>query len=130
VLAKSARSREVSSTADGRDGNGVQNIITAELNGKGYECFLPLHKTRRRWSGRFKESEQHTHLSLATDSPEPRRIPSPEFGKVIEQPQVGGLHHRYERRAAESALARDRLPLHLLAWKNLRLRLSVASAVT
>jgi hypothetical protein len=77
-----------------------ENIITAQLNGKGYEWFLPLHKTRRRWSDRFKESEQHTHLSLATDSPEPRPILSPELGKVIEQPQVGGLHHRSERRAA------------------------------
>jgi hypothetical protein len=43
---------------------------------------------------------------------------------------VGGLHHRYERRAAWIALTRDRLPLHLLAWKNLRLWLSVAGAVT
>ena len=77
-----------------------ENIATAELNGNDYEWFLPLHKTRRRWSDRFKESEQHTHLSLATDSPEPRRIPSLELGKVVEQPPVGGLHHRYERRAA------------------------------
>jgi hypothetical protein len=68
-----------------------KNIITAELNGKGYECFPPLHKTRRRWSGRFKESEQHTHLLLATDSPEPRPILSPELGEVIEQPQLEGF---------------------------------------
>ena len=41
-----------------------------------------------------------THLSLAKDSPEPRAIQSPEAGTVIELPQVGGLHHRCERRAA------------------------------
>ena len=41
-----------------------------------------------------------THLSLDKDSPEPRAIQSTEAGTVIELPQVGGLHHRYERRAA------------------------------
>ena len=41
-----------------------------------------------------------THLSLAKDAPERRAIQRPEMGEVIEVPQVGGLHHRYERRAA------------------------------
>ena len=41
-----------------------------------------------------------THLSLAKDTPESRAIQPPEMGEVIEIPQVGGLHHRYERRAA------------------------------
>jgi transposase InsO family protein len=41
-----------------------------------------------------------THLSLAKDSPEPRPIQAPEAGRIIAIPQVGGLHHRYERRAA------------------------------
>jgi putative transposase len=40
------------------------------------------------------------HLSLEKDSPEPRAIEPPEMGEVIALPQVGGLHHRYERRAA------------------------------
>src|SRR5712692_9097939 len=40
------------------------------------------------------------HLSLAKDAPEPRPIPRPERGPVVAVPQVGGLHHRYERRAA------------------------------
>jgi transposase InsO family protein len=40
------------------------------------------------------------HLSLAKDSPEPREVHPPELGRVISIPQVGGLHHRYERRAA------------------------------
>src|ERR1700739_123322 len=34
-----------------------ENIAAAHLSGKGYECFLPLYKTRRRWSDRFKEME-------------------------------------------------------------------------
>jgi putative transposase len=41
-----------------------------------------------------------THLSLGKDSPEPRPIQPPEMGSVVAVPQVGGLHHRYERRAA------------------------------
>ena len=41
-----------------------------------------------------------THLSLGKDSPEPRSIQPPEMGRVVGVPQVGGLHHRYERRAA------------------------------
>ena len=41
-----------------------------------------------------------THLSLKKESPEPREVQYPDQGKVIEFSQVGGLHHRYERRAA------------------------------
>jgi transposase InsO family protein len=41
-----------------------------------------------------------THLSLGKDSPEPRSIQPAALGLVVAVPQVGGLHHRYERRAA------------------------------
>lgn len=41
-----------------------------------------------------------THLSLDKDAPIPRVIQPPELGSIVESPQVGGLHHRYERRAA------------------------------
>ena len=41
-----------------------------------------------------------THLSLEKDSPDPRLIEPREMGRVVALPQVGGLHHRYERRAA------------------------------
>ncbi len=41
-----------------------------------------------------------THLSLVKDAPEPRAIQPPETGEVVEIAEVGGLHHRYERRAA------------------------------
>lgn len=44
--------------------------------------------------------QSRTHLSLAKDAPEPRPVHSPELGNVVAIPQVGGLHHRYERRAA------------------------------
>jgi len=35
-----------------------ETIVAAHLGGKGYEWFLPLYKSRRRWSDRFKELEQ------------------------------------------------------------------------
>lgn len=41
-----------------------------------------------------------THLSLGKDSPEPRSIQPEHMGRVVALPQVGRLHHRYERRAA------------------------------
>jgi transposase InsO family protein len=41
-----------------------------------------------------------THLSLGKDSPEPRSVQPPAMGSVVAVSQVGGLHHRYERRAA------------------------------
>ena len=41
-----------------------------------------------------------THLSLEKDCPEPRPVEPPGQGKIIAFPQAGGLHHRYERRAA------------------------------
>jgi transposase InsO family protein len=41
-----------------------------------------------------------THLALEKDAPESRAIQPRETGIVVELPQVGGLHHRYERRAA------------------------------
>ncbi len=37
---------------------------------------------------------------LAKDAPVARPVQPPSMGRVIEIPQVGGLHHRYERRAA------------------------------
>jgi transposase InsO family protein len=41
-----------------------------------------------------------THLSLQMDCPHPREVQTVECGSVVEIAEVGGLHHRYERRAA------------------------------
>jgi len=41
-----------------------------------------------------------THLSLGKDSPTSRPVSSSSTGRVVEIPQVNGLHHRYERAAA------------------------------
>ena len=41
-----------------------------------------------------------THLALQKDCPEPRRAQTPDAGPIVSIPEIGGLHHRYERRAA------------------------------
>ncbi len=41
-----------------------------------------------------------THLSLGKDAPTTREVQPPELGCVIEMPVLGGLHHRYLRKAA------------------------------
>src|SRR5580704_11034381 len=41
-----------------------------------------------------------THLSWGKDWPQPRSIQPAKMGSVVALPQVGGLHHRYERRVA------------------------------
>jgi putative transposase len=41
-----------------------------------------------------------THLSLDKDAPIPRPVTPPAGGDIVAIPEVGGLHHRYERRAA------------------------------
>ena len=40
-------------------------------------------------------NEARAHLSLAKDAPISR--PIERFGRVIAEPMVGGLHHRYAR---------------------------------
>ncbi len=41
-----------------------------------------------------------THLSLEKDAPTPRPVQAISEGRVVGVAEVGGLHHRYERRAA------------------------------
>lgn len=41
-----------------------------------------------------------THLGLEKDAPDPRAVSPPSAGVIIAIPEVGGLHHRYERQAA------------------------------
>ncbi len=46
------------------------------------------------------DTASRTHLALEKDAPLPRPVAPPTAGRVVAIPQVGGLHHRYERRAA------------------------------
>jgi putative transposase len=41
-----------------------------------------------------------THLALEKDAPISRLVMPPSAGCIVATPQVGGLHHRYDRAAA------------------------------
>ena len=41
-----------------------------------------------------------THLSLDKDAPDGRPVQPPDAGNIVAFPEIGGLHHRYERLAA------------------------------
>jgi putative transposase len=41
-----------------------------------------------------------THLGLQKDTPDSRPVQFAKAGAIVSIPEVGGLHHRYERRAA------------------------------
>ena len=43
---------------------------------------------------------KRVHLALEKDTPEPRPIQPPEYGRIVSIPVLGALHDRYERRAA------------------------------
>ena len=55
----------------------------------------------RRVLSRYVDYSQRwrKHLSLAMDAPDRRPVQLPDRGAVA-VPEVGGLHHHYERRAA------------------------------
>jgi putative transposase len=57
-----------------------------------------LRRVLRRYFSYYHRTR--CHLSLDGDAPKPRAVQGPELGKVIELPEVGGLHHRYVRPAA------------------------------
>jgi putative transposase len=70
------------------------------------ECLdhvIILHERhlRRLLTGYFQYYQHwRTHRALAMDCPAPRPVQWPEVGSIREVPEVGGLHHHYERRAA------------------------------
>jgi putative transposase len=57
-----------------------------------------LRRILRSYFGYYHRTR--THLSVGKDAPETRPVQPPEAGAVLEIAEVGGLHHRYERRAA------------------------------
>ncbi len=44
-------------------------------------------------------NESRPHLSLKRNTPVPRELEPPSRGRIVAIPQVGGLHHRYQRAA-------------------------------
>ena len=57
-----------------------------------------LRKILRSYLAYYHDSR--THLGLAGDCPKPREVEPVKRGSVVALPVLGGLHHRYTRRAA------------------------------
>ena len=57
------------------------------------------HLRRRLHSYFTYYHDARTHLALAKRCPNPRLIESPNQGRIISLPHVGGLHHEYRRAA-------------------------------
>ena len=61
---------------------------------------IERHRRRLRTAYFAYYHRARTRLALEKDAPDGRRIEPPELGAIIPIPEVGGLHHRYVRRAA------------------------------
>jgi len=90
-----------------------QNAFAERLIGSiRRECLDHVVVLNRRHLRRLLKSyfayyhRSRTHLALSKDAPD-RRAVMPN-GKIIAIPEVGGLHHRYERRAAITSIASTR----------------------
>ena len=65
-------------------------LLYALPNADDFECDQDPNALREELA-----SEARTHLSLGKDAPISR--PIERFGRIIAEPVVGGLHHRYVR---------------------------------
>jgi putative transposase len=57
-----------------------------------------LRRVLRAYVAYYQRSR--THLALGKDAPETRPVQPAGAGRIVARPEVGGLHHRYERQAA------------------------------
>jgi len=55
---------------------------------------------RRECFDHLRYNQDRGHLALGKDAPLHRPVEGPGLGKVVALPRLGGLHHRYCRRAA------------------------------
>jgi putative transposase len=57
------------------------------------------HLRRRLLSYLAYYNTARPHQALGDNSPRPREVQPPAYGRIVALPQVGGLHHRYQRAA-------------------------------
>ncbi|MSO21263.1 MAG: transposase [Acidobacteria bacterium] len=83
--------------------NGYVERLIGSIRRECLDHFLVLNETslRKILRSYFQYYERtRTHLALEKNAPQPREVFKPDRGGIVEFPEVGGLHHRYERRAA------------------------------
>jgi hypothetical protein len=72
--------------------------ISGVLGRGGYEGIRHLRRILTAYFTYYHGAR--THLSLDKDAPDGRSTQPPGLGPIFPIPEVGGLHHRYVRRAA------------------------------
>jgi putative transposase len=86
----------------------------ARVKGMGAEEVAPRAPWQNPYAERIIGSNERTSiefclvLSLNKDCPNSRDVQPPSAGKIVAFPEAGGLHHRYERRAARATATIDR----------------------
>ena len=101
--ARSLGTREVLTAPQSRWQNAYVERLIGSIQRECLDHVIIFNESglRRVLKSYFEYYEQtRTHLSLGKDAPVPRSVQTPDMGTVIDLAQVGGLHHRYERRAA------------------------------
>jgi putative transposase len=81
----------------------IRRTLIGSIRREYLDHVIILHESglRRMLRSYFEYYERsRTHLGLGKDAPIPRAVQPHELDRVVGLPQVGGLHHRYERRAA------------------------------
>jgi transposase InsO family protein len=84
-----------------------QGLVTrthAERHARGFTCWgqfvaMLFCQLGRAHSYIAYYNTARPHQSLDNNSPQPREVHPPELGRVVSIPQVGGLHHLYQRAA-------------------------------
>jgi hypothetical protein len=75
--------------------------LSGRSNSFGTAC-LSMHVTGSFYTTATASSHLHsrTHLALDKDTPVTRPVSPLSAGRIVATPEVGGLHHRYDRIAA------------------------------
>ncbi len=100
---KSLGIREIRTAVKAPKMNAFAERIIGTLRRECFDHVIVLSEQHaRRLLRQFRDWYNHdrVHLSLDKDAPEHRPIEPPEAGNVVALPRLGGLHHRYSRRAA------------------------------
>src|SRR5262245_12225204 len=74
--------------------NGIDRCLWVLLS-RLWSCWRSAKKDLVELFSHYHRSR--THPALDKDAPEPRHVQSREVGCIVRFPEVGGLHHRYER---------------------------------
>jgi putative transposase len=100
---KGMRIREVLTAPDSPWQNPFAERLIGSIRRECLDHVLVLNERHlRRILTRYFAYYHHarTHLALDKDAPKGRAIEPPALGTITSIPEVGGLHHRYGRRAA------------------------------